>query len=102
ERRVADAVFAVVQHPDLPSYWQSLLLAMAAIEAIQITGSGYDAGPIPRLRPEWIACADDGSAEFRLAVACALQTGSLDKQGKPVPDEGVRRHWLTLKNGRYR
>lgn len=102
ERRVADAVFAVVQHPDSRSHWQTLLLSMAGIEAIQITGSGYDAGPIPQLRPEWVACADDDSAEFRLAVACALQTGSLNKQGKPEPDEGVRRHWVTLKNRRYR
>lgn len=102
ERRVADAVFAVVQHPVTPGSWQTLILAMAAIEAIQVTGCGYDAGPIPRLRPEWIACADDKSAEFRLAVACALQSGTLDKQGKVVPDDGVRRHWLSLKNGRYR
>ncbi len=103
ERRVAEAVFAVVQHPDNPQYWQTLLLAMAAIEAIQVTGSGYDAGPIPRLRPEWIRCADDGSTEFRLAVACALQSGSLDKlkRDRPAPDEGVRRHWVTLKKGRY-
>lgn len=103
ERRVAEAVFAVVQHPDAPHYWQTLLLTLAAIEAIQITGSGYDAGPIPRLRPEWIRCADDGSTEFRLAVACALQSGTLDRLNKnePSPDEGVRRHWVTLKKGRY-
>lgn len=100
ERRVSDAVFAVIQHPDAPS-WQALLEALAAIEAIQLTGSGFAAGPIPCLRPEWIHHSDDGSAEFRLAVACALQSGTLDKHGSPVPDEGVRRHWVTLHKRRY-
>ena len=102
ERRVADAVLAVVEHPDSPEYWQTLLLALAGVEAIQITGSGHGAGPIPRLRPEWINVGDDGSSEFRLAVSCALQSGSLDKRDNPIPDDGPRRHWVTLKNGRYR
>lgn len=100
ERRVADAVFAVIQRPK-PDSWQALLLALAAIEAIQLTGSGYAAGPIPRLRPDWVRHSDDGTPEFRLAVACALQTGTLDSQHRPTPDRGVRRHWVTLKNGRY-
>jgi CRISPR-associated protein Csx17 len=101
ERRVSDAVFTVIQSPTSAASWQALLLALVAIEAIQLTGSGYAAGPIPPLRPEWVLHGDDGSPEFRLAVTCALQSGSLDKQGRPKPDEGVRKHWLTLRSGRY-
>lgn len=100
ERRIAAGVFSVVQKPTHSS-WQDLLLALAEVEAIQLTGSGYAAGPIPRLRAEWAQHCDDGTVEFRLAVACAVQSGTLDKHGKPIPDEGVRRHWVTLKNGRY-
>jgi CRISPR-associated protein Csx17 len=103
ERRLADAVFAVTQHPDEPLRWQALLLRLADIEAIQNTGSGYAAGPIPRLRPEWVAASDDASPELRLAVALALQAGEFDrKTGKPLRDSGVRRHWVTLASpGRY-
>jgi CRISPR-associated protein Csx17 len=101
ERRLGDAVFSVTQHPDEPLRWQTLLLCLADIEAIQNTGSGYAAGPIPRLRPEWVRAADDGSAELRLAVSCALQGSGFDQAFRPLRGSGVRRHWVTLKNGRY-
>ncbi len=101
ERRLGDAVFAVTQHPDEPLRWQTVLLRLADIESIQNTGNGYAAGPIPRLRPEWVSAADDGSAELRLAVSCALQGGAFDKALRPVRGSGVRRHWVTLKKGRY-
>jgi CRISPR-associated protein Csx17 len=101
ERRLGDAVFAVTQHPEEPARWQAILLSLADIEAIQVTGSGYVAGPIPRLRPAWVAAADDGSPELRLAVALALQAGRFDGNWVPLRHSGVRRHWLTLKLGRY-
>lgn len=34
ERRLADSLFAVAQHPDEPNRWQLVLLALAAIEAV--------------------------------------------------------------------
>lgn len=98
ERRLADALFALTQHPDEAARWQTVLLCLAEIEALQVHGAGRKAGPIPRLRPEWAQAADDGSAELRLAVAFALQCG--DPRGGPRRD-GVRRHWLTLSKGRY-
>jgi CRISPR-associated protein Csx17 len=98
ERRLADALFALTQHPHEASHWQGVLLRLADIEAIQIHGAGRKAGPIPRLRPEWIRAADDGSAELRLGVAFALQCG--EARGGPRRD-GIRRHWLTLEKGRY-
>jgi CRISPR-associated protein Csx17 len=89
ERRLADALFAVVQHPAEANRWQTVLLALAEVEGVLVTGSGFKAGPVPKLRPEWVAAADDGSASFRLAVACALQS----------PTDSIRRHWLPLGKG---
>lgn len=99
ERRLADALFAVVQHPAEAPRWQALLLRLADIEVLQVHGSGAKAGPIPRLRPDWAQVADDGSAELRLALACALQYA--DGRGVAKRD-GIRRHWLTLDKGRYK
>jgi CRISPR-associated protein Csx17 len=101
ERRLGDAVFALTQHPGEPLRWQAALLCMANIEALQITGSGYAAGPVPRLRPEWVTAADDGGTELRLAVSLALQAGGFDRSWVPLRGFGVRRHWVTLKRGRY-
>jgi len=99
ERRLADALFAVAQHPDEPSRWQSVLLALAEVEAVQITGSGYQAGPVPKLRPEWVEAANDNSAEFRLALSFALQASAFKREsGMPLDpmQASIRRHWLPL------
>ncbi len=102
ERNVADAVFAITQHPDEALRWQTLLLRLAEVEEIQKTGSGYAAGPIPRLRPEWVSAADDGTASIRLAVAFALQAGEFHrKTGVALSGSGVRRHWLSLDGAKY-
>lgn len=100
ERRLADALLSVVQHSDEPLRWQSVLGAIADVEAVLVTGTGFRAGPAPRLRPEWVQAADDGSPEIRLALACALQAGSFSRRaGWPV--DPVRHHWLPLKQGRF-
>lgn len=98
ERCLADALFALTQHPDEAPRWQLVLERLADIEAIQIHGVGVKAGPIPRLRAQWLEAADDGSAEFRLAAAFALQCGDASH---PTHD-GLRRHWLTLSKGRFK
>jgi CRISPR-associated protein Csx17 len=98
ERCLADALFALTQHPDDAPRWQLILERLADIEAIQIHGAGIKAGPIPRLRAQWLEVADDGSAEFRLATAFALQCGDASR---PAHDS-VRRHWLTLSKGRFK
>lgn len=95
EKRLADALFAVSQHPEEPDRWRSLLQSFADVEAVQVTGSGYRAGPVPRLRPEWVRAADDGSPEFRLALACALQCGRFRSEDR-LPIDAIRRHWLPL------
>jgi len=99
ERRLGDALFAVAQHPTEPDRWQSVLLALADVEAVQVTGSGFQAGPIPRFRPEWVSAADNGAAELRLALACAMQAIVFTREGKAT--DPVRRHWLPLDRGRY-
>jgi len=90
ERRLSESLFAVTQHSEEPSRWQSVLMAMADVEAVLRTGTGFQAGPIPDLRPEWVRAADDGAAEIRLALSCALQWPS------------IRGYWLPLKGrGRF-
>lgn len=99
ERRSADALFAVAQYPNEPSRWQAVLLSLAEVEGIQASGSGFKAGPIPKLRPEWVEAANDGSAEFRLALSLALAASVFDRKTSMPLDPflaPVRRHWLPL------
>lgn len=100
ERRLIDALFALVQHPDEAARWQAVLVALAGTEALMVTGCGFNAGPVPRLRPEWVAAADDGSCELRLALACAMQARALDRHALRGQD-GIRRHWLPLDEKSY-
>lgn len=93
--KLAEALFAVVQAPSQPARWQATLLALADVESVMRTGSGFKAQPIPALRPEWASAADDGSPEFRLALAFALQAAAFKRRdGKP--EDPIRRHWLPL------
>jgi CRISPR-associated protein Csx17 len=98
-RTLANALFSVVQRADEHVRWQEVLLRLADVEEIQISGTGFRAGPIPRLRPQWITNANDSSPEFRLALAFALQNAG------PRPEDralgGVRRHWIPLNGSRY-
>jgi CRISPR-associated protein Csx17 len=94
-RRLSNALFAVTQHPNESLRWQAVLSAMAELEGVLRTGTGLRAGPIPRLRPEWVQASDDGSVEFRLALACALQSSD------GSPSDPVRRHWLPLEGKRF-
>lgn len=97
ERRLANAVFAALTHDDTSERWQLVLRAMTAIEGIQAGGTAITAGPIPRLNPAWIKAADDGSVEFRLAVALGSAAGRYRKRdGRWLPVDPVRHHWLPL------
>ena len=85
-RRLMDALFSVVDRQAMPQEWQYILLGLGSVEAVMRQGSDFAAGPVPRLRPEWVAACNDGAPEFRLALAFALQT----------PIDPIRRHWLPL------
>lgn len=95
ERSVAQAVFDLVQHPHEAARWQAVLLALAGVEAVMRSGAGFKAQPVPPLRPEWVSAADDGTPEFRLALAFALQAASFRPSDRR-PVDAIRRHWLPL------
>lgn len=94
-RQLSAAFFDAAQRPDHPLTWQALLLRLDAVEGVMKSGAGFKAQPVPPLRPEWVEAADDGSPEFRLALALALQARDFRRDtGRPI--DPVRRHWLPL------
>lgn len=97
ERNLGNALFAVTQRPGNFMFWQSVLTALSDVEEVMKTGSGFKAGPVPPLRPEWVKAAADTSVEFRLALAFALQAAAFGKKDeRRWPIDPVRRHWLPL------
>lgn len=100
ERRLADAVFAALTHDHSPERWQLVLEAAAEIESLQATGTAVGAGPIPPLRPEWVAAVNDGSPELRLALALGSAAASYTRDARPV--DPIRSHWLPLERGARR
>lgn len=99
ERQLSDALLTLTQHPEEPRRWQRALVALAAIEAVMVSGSGFRAGPIPCLRPDWVSAADDGHPDLRLALALALQGGGFEGPHAQWWNS-VRRHWLPLDRNR--
>lgn len=99
ERRLAAAVFAALTHDYALDRWQAILVAAADIEALQATGTAIEAGPIPALRPDWIAAVADGSAESRLALALGSAAATYFK-GRPI--DPIRHHLLPLESGARR
>src|SRR5690606_13524501 len=100
ERRLTEAVFAALTHDPTPERWQAILRAAAAVEMLQASGSAIEAGPIPGLRPEWIAAIDDQSVDVRLAVALGSAAAAYSRQRSPI--DPVRHHWLPLDKGALR
>ena len=95
EQCLVEALFSVTQSPHSPERWQQVLAHLARVEGIMSQGSGFAAQPIPRLRPEWVVASNDGTPEFRLALAFALQATAFRKK-QPTPIDPIRRHWLPL------
>lgn len=101
ERRLVDALFAVAQFPKEQNHWQAVVMGLGQVERVQASGSGFKAEPIPKLRPEWVEAADDGSAELRLALSLALQHGGFQGENADWWNT-IRRHWLPLEKERPR
>ena len=100
-RRLKESLFSVVHEQTTARQWQDVLLRLGDMEAVMRRGSGFGAQPVPLLRPEWVAVSDDGTAEFRLALAFALQAQSFhSKQWTPI--DSIRRHWLPLDQNQRR
>ena len=72
-------------------------------EAVQVLASSHkaqiDIPTLPSLSPHWITQADDGSAEFRLALALSGLHG-LPAQLAPVTREKGHRHWSWNRDSR--
>lgn len=100
ERRLSDAVFAVLTHDDEAARWQEVLMAAARVEEIQVNGAAFEAGPIPPLSPGWVCAADDGTVEWRLACALGSAAAGYDRWRRPA--DPVRHHWLPLEPGAMR
>ena len=95
EKRLVEALFTVTARPERPESWQSVLLRLSEVEETMAYGAGSAAQPVPPLRPEWVTASHDGTAEFRLALAFALQSCVYRVSGRRVEDQ-IRRHWLPL------
>lgn len=89
--RLTDALFSVVSKQSTTRQWQDVLLRLGDLEAVMQRGSGLVGQPVPRLQPEWVAACNDGTPEFRLALAFALQVGDFRQS-----IDSIRRHWLPL------
>ncbi len=90
EHQIQTHLLTLMQHPDEPGRWQQILLDLADVEAAGIRAK-WQSAAIPGLRANWLNAADDGSAEWRLAVCFAHQW--VEKKG------GIRRHWIATKKG---
>lgn len=96
ERRLADAAFQALLSGGEAWRWQAVLLAASEVEKLQTSGSPTAPGPIPVLSPDWLVAANDGSPEWRLAVALGSAAGR-DENGRRV--NSIRHNWLPLKRG---
>ena len=94
-RRLMNALFSVVSEKATVQQYQDVLLCLGDLEATMRQGTGFAAQPVPRLSPDWVSASDDGTLEFRLALAFALQSCAYRVSGRRVQDP-VRRHWLPL------
>ncbi|WP_166443045.1 type I-G CRISPR-associated protein Cas8g1/Csx17 [Phragmitibacter flavus] len=95
-RRLNDSVFAVAADGTSPFRWQDVLLALSGADALAATlpPSKNGFGIVPKLHSGWLVSANDGSVEFRLAVAFASQRGirryflPLNKFGNQLDEKG--------------
>ncbi len=96
ESTLSDAVFDCLAFGGEPRRWQSVLLSAAHVESVQASGTGFEAGPIPRLSPGWLQAADDGSPEWRLAIALGSAAAEYRPNGAGL--DPLRANVLPLKD----
>jgi CRISPR-associated protein Csx17 len=85
--RLDAALFALTQNPER-TIVQKVLCELGRIEALCATSRNTREAicfPVPALSSEWVRRADDGSPEFRIALALAALS-------LPVEDNGKRRY----------
>lgn len=89
---------AALAHGGEAQRWQTVLVALAELEAQLVKSGAFTAqkglAPIPRLSPAWIAAVDDGRPELPLALSLAGAGAAHSSVGWPA--DAARRHWLPL------
>ncbi len=100
--RIQGAMFDIATGNGGPVRFGALLAQLGAAEDLFVRSGRFTAErglrPLPRLTSEWVAAADDGSPEFRLAASLA----SAHAPGTDV-DDPIRAHCLPLDaSKRYR
>ncbi|MCX5744090.1 MAG: type I-U CRISPR-associated protein Csx17, partial [Proteobacteria bacterium] len=100
-RQLEDDVLTVCREPGARGYWEALLsrLGEAEDELVRRPRLAVELGvqPLPKLSPGWCRQADDGSDEFRIALAIASQR-DVESRGKQLFG-GVRSHCIPLDVG---
>ncbi|MEW5707616.1 type I-G CRISPR-associated protein Cas8g1/Csx17 [Pelomicrobium sp. G1] len=81
--RLDAALFALAQSPGR-TVVQEVLRQLGRIEALCVTSpkTREAIGPVPTLSAEWVRRADDGSLEFRIALALAGLSLPVEENGK--------------------
>jgi len=101
EGNLSDSIFDCLTAGQELRRWQAVLTNAARVEALQVSGTAFQAGPIPRLSAGWLDAADDGSPEWRLAVALGSAATEY-KAGRRAVDP-IRSNVLPLdERSRYR
>lgn len=100
EKVLTDRVFAACARPESAGSWQAVLLAAADAEALDGPGAPAVVPEIPALSPAWLAACDDGSAEFRLALALGSAAADWTSTGRAI--DPVREHFVPTERGRLR
>jgi CRISPR-associated protein Csx17 len=90
---LSDAVFNVLMREGEQTRWQSVLVAIAAVERVQASGTSFQVGPCPTLSTGWLDAAADHSPEWRLALSLGSAARGY-KDGRPF--DTVRAHALPL------
>jgi CRISPR-associated protein Csx17 len=90
---LSDSVFDALTRDAEPLRWQSILLAVDQVERVLASGTAFKVGPCPKLSAGWLAAADDGSTEWRLALALGSGAARYER-GRPT--DGVRAHALPI------
>ena len=93
--RLMDTLFSVITEQATVQQYQDVLLCLGDMEAVMRQGTGFAAQPVPRLSPEWVTASYDGTPEYRLALAFALQAANF-RRDSGTPIDPIRRHWLPL------
>ena len=86
--------------PSPSSSPQAVLEAAVDIESLQAGKTALEAGPIPKLQPDWVGAIRDDTPEVRLALSIGSAAAGFEKDGRPF--DPVRHHWLPLERGARR